>query len=75
MVAGAELDSERVDVDSFLLGLRYLTQGEVTWIAEYYRNGAGYGAQELDAYYQFLETALDPGARLPLCQSQRQRAL
>lgn len=54
--------SERVDVDSYLLGLRYLTQGEVTWIAEYYRNGAGYSAQELGAYYQFLETALEPGA-------------
>lgn len=63
--------SERVDMDSYLLGLRYLTQGEVTWIAEYYRNGAGYKAQELGAYYQFLETALEPGAPATLASKAR----
>lgn len=54
--------SQRFNFDSWLLGVRYLTQGEVTWIAEYYRNGAGYSAQELDAYYQFLALAMAPGA-------------
>ncbi|NDP37902.1 MAG: hypothetical protein GZ093_04020 [Rhodoferax sp.] len=63
--------SERVDVDSYLLGLRYLTQAEVTWIAEYYRNGAGYSAQELDAYYQFLDLALNPGASAALANKAR----
>jgi hypothetical protein len=33
--------SKRANFDSYLLGLRYLSAGEVTWIAEYYRNGAG----------------------------------
>lgn len=54
--------SQQVDVNSFLLGLRYLTQGEVTWIAEFYRNGSGYERSEMDAYYQFLDTALAPDA-------------
>jgi hypothetical protein len=63
--------SERVDIDSYLLGLRYLTQGEVTWIAEYYRNGAGYSAQEFLAYYQFLEMALEPGAPATLVSKAR----
>ena len=71
VTASGVTSSERVDVDSYLLGLRYLTQGEVTWIAEYYRNGAGYGAQELDAYYQFLETVLDPGAPAALAGKAR----
>ncbi len=44
--------SQQVDVNSFLLGLRYLTQGEVTWIVEYYRNGSGYERSEMEAYYQ-----------------------
>jgi hypothetical protein len=63
--------SQRVDVDSYLLGVRYLTQAEVTWIAEYYRNGAGYSAQELDAYYQFLDLALTPGASAALANKAR----
>ncbi len=71
VTAAGVIRSERVDVDSYLLGLRYLTQGEVTWIAEYYRNGAGYSAQELDAYYQFLETALEPGAPAVLASAAR----
>jgi hypothetical protein len=63
--------SQQMDVDSFLLGLRYLTAGEVTWIAEYYRNGAGYSRQEMDTYYQFLDTALAPGASAALLSKAR----
>lgn len=60
--ASGSIRSSRADFDSYLLGLRYLTAGEVTWIAEYYRNGAGYTRQEMDTYYQFLNTALAAGA-------------
>ena len=51
-----------MNYNSYLLGLRYLTEGEVTWVGEYYRNGAGYGAEELSSYYQFLDNALTTGA-------------
>lgn len=54
--------NQSVNFSSYLLGLRYLTQGEVTWIGEYYRNGAGYGAEELSNYYQFLGDALTASA-------------
>ena len=54
--------SELASFNSYLLGLRYLTQGEVTWIGEYYRNGAGYSAEQLDNYYQFLDSALGTNA-------------
>ena len=54
--------SERANFNAYLLGLRYLTQGEVTWIGEYYRNGAGYSADQLDNYYQFLDRALGTNA-------------
>ena len=47
--------------NAWLLGLRYLTQSEVTWIIEYYRNGNGYDAGELDDYYTFLDEALADG--------------
>lgn len=52
----------KTNYNSWLLGLRYLTQSEVTWIVEYYRNGNGYHAGELDDYYTFLDTALANGA-------------
>ncbi len=71
-VAAAGVTSSQIaDFDSYLLGLRYLTAGEVTWIAEYYRNGAGYSAQELDTYFQFLDVALAPGAPTALVSKAR----
>lgn len=51
-----------VSYNSYLLGMRYLTEGEVTWVGEYYRNGGGYSADELDNYYQFLDLALASSA-------------
>jgi hypothetical protein len=43
---------------SYLLGLRYLTASETTYIAEYYRNGAGYSDQELQQFYQLVNSAI-----------------
>ncbi len=60
VTASGVTSSRTKDTTSWLLGVRYLTQGEVTWIGEYYRNGAGYSAGELDEYYQFLDTTLAP---------------
>lgn len=62
------------DVTSWLLGMRYLTQNEVTWIVEYYRNGSGYTEGELDDYYTFLDTALAAGGATALQQKAGQVA-
>jgi hypothetical protein len=56
------LSVEQGHVDSWLLGMRYMTEQEVTWIAELYRNGAGYDEQQLGDYYQLLRDAYAPGA-------------
>jgi hypothetical protein len=45
---------ERRDATSWLVGLRYLTASEVTWIAEAYRNGGGYTRDE---HADFLDSA------------------
>ncbi len=47
--------------DSWLLGLRYLTEKEVTWIAEYFRNGSGYSADQLEDFYRYADAALNAG--------------
>ena len=44
-------------VSSFLLGTRYLTDRETTYIFEYYRNGPGYHESELQSFYSYVDTA------------------
>ncbi len=44
---------------SFLLGLRYLTENDITSIVEYYHNGAGYTEDEMATFFQFVKDAGD----------------
>jgi hypothetical protein len=49
-----------IDTDSetrWLLGLRYLTENEITIIAEYYVNNGGYSADEMEVFYKAVNTA------------------
>lgn len=48
----------RKNISRYLLGLRYLTQSDVTLIAEYYHNGGGYTADELQGIYSSMDTAI-----------------
>lgn len=47
------------DAESWLAGIRYLTEGETTYILEYYRNGAGFTTDEMRDYFSFINTAYD----------------
>jgi hypothetical protein len=38
-----------------LLGLRYLTAQDTTYILEYYRNGQGYSSREMTDYFSFID--------------------
>jgi hypothetical protein len=42
---------------SYLLGLRYLTAGDTTYIAEVYHNGTGYSESEADQFYRLVDAA------------------
>lgn len=42
-------------VSSGLLGIRYLSEFNLTSIIEYYHNGAGYSEEELGSFYQLVE--------------------
>ena len=44
---------------SYLLGMRYLTENDITAIVEFYHNGAGYSEAEMDRFYQFVADAGD----------------
>lgn len=46
------IESREGDVVSFLLGLRYLTTADTTYIVEYYRNGNGFTRDESRDFFQ-----------------------
>ena len=56
--AGSITEQKR-DAQNWLLGFRYLTAAETTWIVEYYRNDAGYSREEMESFFTFLNRAAD----------------
>jgi hypothetical protein len=56
--SAGQVTTETGDATSYLLGLRYLTASDTTWIAEYYRNGTGYSEEEFRQFYDFVAAAL-----------------
>ena len=40
---------------SYLLGLRYLTERETTYIFEYYRNGTGFSRKQMKDFFTFVD--------------------
>lgn len=55
--SGGALAPQTLDATGWLVGARYITEREVTWIAELYRNGSGYTAGEYGAFVQALDGA------------------
>jgi len=51
------------DVQNYLLGIRYLTAAETTYIVEYYRNGQGYTEGEAEVFYTLVEGATETQLR------------
>jgi hypothetical protein len=45
------------DVMSYLVGIRYLTERETTFIVEYYRNGTGFTGEQMEDFFRFVETS------------------
>jgi hypothetical protein len=41
---------------SYLLGMRYLTERDTTWIFEYYRNGSGFAENEMQDFFRYSDT-------------------
>ncbi len=53
---GSVVVTELADT-SYLLGLRYLTENDITTIVEYYHNDDGYTETEEDRFFQLLDNA------------------
>lgn len=48
--------------DSYLLGLRYLTEHDTTIVFEYFRNGNGYTTQEISQFYDLVRASANNAA-------------
>ena len=48
------LKNHNRSITSYLLGLRYLTENELTTTLEFYHNDAGYSEAEIDHFYQLV---------------------
>lgn len=53
------LATETADVLQALLGIRYLTANDITYIVEYYHNSGGIEAEDAENFYQFVDQAHD----------------
>jgi hypothetical protein len=45
------------DVMSYLVGIRYLTERETTFIVEYYHNGTGFTGSQMEDFFRFVEAS------------------
>jgi hypothetical protein len=57
--SGGNISSSTEDVFSYLLGIRYLSRQDTTYIMEYYRNGTGYTEDEFQDFARFVDRAYD----------------
>ncbi len=57
--AEGRVTTEDGDAQSYLVGIRYLTQSETTWIAEYFHNGSGYTRDEMRDYFSYVNRGYD----------------
>jgi len=46
---------DRYNAINYLIGLRYLTEKDTTFILEYYHNGTGYNPKEMRDYFTFID--------------------
>jgi len=67
LLDGSSLTTRSYAAHSWLLGLRYLTERETTWIVEYYHDDRGYSKADME--YFLTQAGSAPTAQLPLLRT------
>jgi len=57
--ADGSVEIQEVADTSYLLGLRYLTENDITCIIEYFHNDDGYSEEEQDSFFHLVDDADD----------------
>jgi hypothetical protein len=55
--AAGQVTTQQGDATNYMLGLRYLTERDTTYIVEYYHNGLGYNEEQIGDFYSFVNHA------------------
>lgn len=55
--SAGRISAVEYDATSYLLGTRYLTARDTTWILEYYRNGTGFSGEAMADFFGFVNNA------------------
>ncbi|MCP4752641.1 MAG: hypothetical protein GY866_17280 [Proteobacteria bacterium] len=71
----ADINAEESDYRTTLLGLRYLTENEVTWIVERYRDSSGLTKDESKVLFESIESSSPPAAKKILSRIQQNKTL
>lgn len=53
------ITERREEARNWLLGLRYLSAAETTWVAEYYHNGEGLSQAEMEDFFSLVNRGYD----------------
>jgi len=51
--------NDEYDATSYLLGLRYLTKSDTTYIVEYFHDATGFTESEVEDYFSFIDAGYD----------------
>jgi hypothetical protein len=54
-----KISDSKFDAKNYLLGIRYLTASDTTFIFEYYRNGTGFSHRQMEDYFAFIDKGYD----------------
>ena len=69
-----KVSESKFDAISYLLGMKYLTKTDTTFILEYYHDGMGYTQDEISDFFSLVnnsyETYLSSGSQAPLMKAQ-----
>jgi len=57
--SSGDLFNNEFDAKSYLIGTRYLTELDTTFIVEYYHNGTGFTEDEMKDYFSFINQAYE----------------
>lgn len=58
--AAGQVRAQQSNATNYMLGLRYLTERDTTFITEYYHNGLGYNEEQIGDFYSFVNHAFGP---------------
>jgi hypothetical protein len=58
--AVGQVTTQRSDATNYMLGLRYLTKRDTTYVVEYYHNGLGYNEEQIADFYGVVNHAFGP---------------